>query len=359
MPRLEFIQAAAAEVGLPCCIAPAEVCEPCVYKLVLFGSNTARVFQNLGVLQERDAMCQQLLAHRLSGTGCLLIPDLFVRFEELQQFADPSAALGLLPVAMRVHRLERMRIADAIPATMFAERRETFGPHNAALGLTPDVDVTGTPCQDWSPIGARLGLFGPNWPIFRAWQLWCQSAEPKILVHENVPEFPVHVLFLFFAERYNIFLLEVDPVHTGCYALARRRSYCVMYHKDQTVVQRNPTDVFHWLSTHVQSMVSCLSPDDFFQASDDELQTAVQLLAPQRGIAWEHALLDWTLLLTPGEQVRLQGYLQFLGLHMGFCFLAFVVAPRVPSLRSLCVLIPQGFGKAPLGMTPAIVVGRS
>lgn len=307
-------------------------------------------------------MCQQLLGHRLGGTGCVLIPDLFARFEDLQQFADPSAALGFLPVAQRVQRLECMRLADSIPAGTSAERRGIFGPQNAARGLTPDVDVTGTPCQDWSPIGARLGLFGPNWPVFRAWQLWCHSAEPKIVVHENVPQFPVHVLFLFYSHMYEIFVLEVDPAHTGCYALARRRSYCVMFHRGQTVVLRNPTDVFHWLSTRVQSMVSCLSPDDFFQASDEELQKAVQILASQRGIAWEQALLDWTLLLTPGERVRLHGYLQFLGLRMRFCFPLLVVALGLPTVHSVCIfslLESAGFGKAPLGMMPAIVVGRS
>ena len=184
------------------------------------------------VHQEKDAMCQQLLGHRLYGTGCLLIPDLFARFEELQPYSDPAAALGVLPVELQVQRLESMRVADSISDATSAKRLPTFGPQHAARGLTPDIDLTGTPCQDWSAIGARLGIFGLNWPIFRAWQLWCQSAQPKILVHENVPEFPILVLFLYFSAMYHIYIVEVDPVHTGCDAgpiascITRSRPWC-------------------------------------------------------------------------------------------------------------------------------------
>ena len=32
-----------------------------------------------------------------------------------------------------------------------------------------DLDVTGTPCQDFAPNGHRLGVHGPQWSVCVAW----------------------------------------------------------------------------------------------------------------------------------------------------------------------------------------------
>ena len=50
-----------------------------------------------------------------------------------------------------------------------------------------DLDVTGTPCQDFAPNGHRLGVHGPQWSVCLAWISLMLLHQVPVIVHENVP----------------------------------------------------------------------------------------------------------------------------------------------------------------------------
>lgn len=147
--------------------------------------------------KEKDRTCQLLLALRLTGSGCHLIPDIFARFTELQQDDDPSRRLmqSGLTVEQQAVSLEALHLSDVAPCWLHGR----WCPCERV-----DLEVTGTPCQDYSPMGLRRGINGVNYPIFRAWVLHCLKRRPKIIVHENVGAFPVGLLHDAFGERYRL-----------------------------------------------------------------------------------------------------------------------------------------------------------
>jgi hypothetical protein len=116
-----------------------------------------------------------------------------------------------------------------------------------------------------------------------------------------------------FSQCYWIFVIEADAADSGMYALARRRSYAVLYHKADTQVLMDPAQVYMWLSAHVRDVCRCWSPDDLFVASPEELRAALEPLAHGKGLTFEEAAQDFTCLLSEQEMIRLQRYHVCLG----------------------------------------------
>ena len=68
----------------------------------------------------------------------------------------------------------------------------------------PDFDVTGTPCQDFSPAGQHRGPWGPQMAIFLAWVHIVLAIAIPVVLHENVPQFWVSLLEQFMGHAYFV-----------------------------------------------------------------------------------------------------------------------------------------------------------
>lgn len=224
------------------------------------------------------------------------------------------------PLAEQRKRLTVSAVSDRVACLkhrLWCKCRK-YEPH--APFLSNDLEVTGTPCQDYSPMGSRNGIFGKQFIIFITWVKVCKHQRPKIIVHENVPQFPVTLLHEYFSDDYWIFCIETDAQDLGLYAMSRPRSYAIMYDKLQINVLRNPSELFAHLSQFVRAFSYCGNPNDLFVSNIDDLRMEMLPLALERGLDIEQALLDWTLFLTVEEKVRLQGYLERLDIWIWLNF---------------------------------------
>ena len=84
----------------------------------------------------------------------------------------------------------------------------------------------------------------------------------------------------------------------------------MLYARSQTQICHNPSEVYRWLAAAVAPYCRCLSPDDFFVATEAELWQEFAPLAALRGVAVDTAVRDCRLLLTGHEAQRLQDYVQ-------------------------------------------------
>lgn len=197
--------------------------------------------------QESDPICQAFLQANLPEQ-CHIIPDLFARFEGLGQFDRPSRFLMQFPQQEQIKRLRTYVVCDRVVCVKHRQWCKCRKYWSRASFLSNDLEVTGTPCQDYSPMGSRNGIFGKQFLIFLAWAKVCKHQRPKVIVHENVHQFPVTLLHEYFSDDYWIFRIETDAQDLGLYAMARPRSYAIMYDKNQVNVLTNPSELFAHLS---------------------------------------------------------------------------------------------------------------
>jgi len=182
----------------------------------------------------------------------------------------------------------------------------------------PDIslEVAGTPCQDYSPCGARLGACGPRFLVFWAWILRVRFLQPRVILHENVLQFPAGLLAAYLSDLYIIIPLMVDPADSGMAALCRQRSYTILYNKSKVEVLATPSLLYMYLAQHICSYNQVANPDDLFTASPEEVQEEILFQARRRGIPtfdkWDDPEEIRKTLLSGGEIGRLEGYEQFL-----------------------------------------------
>ena len=180
--RLSFIRAAATCLGLQTQLVPTELCALDLVSPVLHGwcEVSSCVFDVISCVpfkfwnfQEKDPMCQHVLSWQHGGS-CHLVGDIFSRFEHLQNFPDPSAIISNMDVQQAAKYLNSLQVAKYVPCQM----------HNCICWMPSsdnvDVDVTGSPCQDYSMMGSRSGFFGKQYPILHAWLLWVICVQPRI-----------------------------------------------------------------------------------------------------------------------------------------------------------------------------------
>ena len=89
--------------------------------------------------------------------------------------------------------------------------------------------ISGTPCQDWSTSGSRLGREGPTQAVWLAWVLVGRHWRPKVILHENVQGMPESMLWECFADLYLIFSFAVCTSSHGAMHVSRKRRYTIMY----------------------------------------------------------------------------------------------------------------------------------
>ena len=172
-----------------------------------------------------------------------------------------------------------------------------------------DFDVTGTPCQDFSPAGQHRGPLGPQMIIFLAWVQIVLAMSVPVVLHENVPQFWVTLLDQFMSHAYIIVSLVMDCGDVGFPLISRRRRYTIMYHRSRVVVTHDPSIVYARLcSAMAASMCSAWSLSDCWLADDNEVMMEIDCLCRSRHMPVAFALHNMAMLLSPGEQRRLFVY---------------------------------------------------
>ncbi len=169
----------------------------------------------------------------------------------------------------------------------------------------------GTPCQDYSRAGSRNGLFsGTRFPIIWSWIQVMLSVQPALIIHENVIGFPTSILQLLFHDHYWVYILQVDAADSGFILVSRPRIYVIMYHKLKTRVIRSPQHTYgimkgaiEWCDIAVSDISSC------FLATTEELLEEISDLASQLKVPLSIAIANPYLLLSAGEQQRLEAYI--------------------------------------------------
>ena len=112
------------------------------------------------------------------------------------------------------------------------------------------MDVSGTPCQAHSKQGMRLGDDDPRAETFRIWVTWLILANIPIVLHENVPEFGMEKLIQVLGGTYIVHRIVLDCWQVGFPCIARRRQYCILYHRRLVTITHEPADVFE-LVAHI------------------------------------------------------------------------------------------------------------
>ncbi len=175
-----------------------------------------------------------------------------------------------------------------------------------------DVDVTGTPCQDFAPNGNRLGIHGPQWPVFLAWASVILAQHVPLVVHENVPQFMVEALQALMQHQYWVYTFLVDCEDVGFRLISRKRRFTVLYHRAKTQVLHDPAVLYEQVRQVLAMSLACTAwqISDCFLASVEEVAAEITPLALRKAVPLAAALSNMALLLSHGEQERLCLYMQ-------------------------------------------------
>ena len=253
---------------------------------------------DVSMVCEKDPTCIGIhLGNRSSGH---ILVDLFHHYTQLQQFQNPSQFLETEP-DMTSYLCQLSMSWDA-PCARHGQL--------CTLGAA-DLDITGTPCQDWSGLGLRSGVFGSRFSIFLGWVHWILFSQPPVVIHENVREFDPTVLARYLAHAYHICLIECDCAETGMYALSRRRSYAVLYHKLKVRVLTHPAWAYCIISEAIVCSGSvCRSILSLFTATSEDIRDELAPLCIQKGVAVDAGVACPWVLLSASEKQRLQLYIR-------------------------------------------------
>ena len=175
-----------------------------------------------------------------------------------------------------------------------------------------DLDVTGTPCQDFAPNGNRQGRHGPQWRVFMAWVTMILGMALPIVLHENVPQFPPALLHEFLGHIYIIYTMVVDCEHIGFRVISRKRRYSILYHRHKVTVTANPVDVYWHLARTLRPAIetTAFAIPDCFLADSMEIESEIRDLCAARRVVLAAAMQNMALLLTGPELLRLAEYLK-------------------------------------------------
>ena len=77
------------------------------------------------------------------------------------------------------------------------------------------IEVAGSICTAWSPLGKGSGAESDNRLAFLAWACHVRSSKPVLFIHECHANFPAQVLQNLFDDMYQILDLVLDPKFLG------------------------------------------------------------------------------------------------------------------------------------------------
>jgi site-specific DNA-cytosine methylase len=117
------------------------------------------------------------------------------------------------------------------PATSYSKDKDGKIVTTKSMCPPAVVDMSGSPCTDWSIIGAMKGCSGPTIPIFLTWARIQLENDTAVIIHENVRRFPSDQLKKVLGHKYHMYSIETEPADVGFGLLRRPRRYDVLIHK--------------------------------------------------------------------------------------------------------------------------------
>ena len=97
------------------------------------------------------------------------------------------------------------------------------------------IEVAGSVCKAWSPLGKRNGVDSNNHLAFLAWACHVRSSQPVLFIHECHANFPSAVLQNLFEDMYNLLDLVLDPKLLGHPVNRPERRYTWGIRKDHVL----------------------------------------------------------------------------------------------------------------------------
>ena len=218
-------------------------------------------------------------------------------------------AFSCLGSPLDVHREWAMLRATGGLSPGWCSRHKAYCERRRA---SPDMDISGSPCQSWSTMGLRQGSTSLLTVLFLAWALWARAACPLLIIHENVKGFDTSMLELVLGDLYDITRLDVRPTHSGFHAVRRPRSYCLLFRRARVRMLRDVSKLYRDAAT----MLGGLSPEqhisELFIAEGVDLMKEENRLRALKHLALppvERASTDWTYLLTEKQRMYLATYM--------------------------------------------------
>lgn len=185
------------------------------------------------------------------------------------------------------------------------------------------MDISGSPCTDYSPVGSQHGIQGKTGKLLFGWLALMKTLGVSILVHENVKNFNIqHTLDILGEEDWSVVSLKFQPADAGYAGVSRPRRYDILYKKTVFALVADPHAILKRITrTLSQHQVP---PSEFFIDTTEGLR-AEMLRSTQReclasleatldgGPPLEH-LLDkytdnWSAFLSDWELKNLEAYI--------------------------------------------------
>eukprot|EP00746_Dinoflagellata_sp_MGD_P070862 gnl/MRDRNA2_/MRDRNA2_28949_c0_seq1.p1 gnl/MRDRNA2_/MRDRNA2_28949_c0~~gnl/MRDRNA2_/MRDRNA2_28949_c0_seq1.p1 ORF type:complete len:478 (+),score=109.27 gnl/MRDRNA2_/MRDRNA2_28949_c0_seq1:84-1517(+) len=226
--------------------------------------------------------------------------------------------------AYRSGSFERKRQAIAqcstqIPATTYS--KDENGKIVTKMAVCPPsiVDMSGSPCTDWSMIGIQKGAEGKTAPIFLTWMQIQRENDTPVIIHENVRRFPVDQLKKVFGDKYDIYSIDTCPADVGFGLLNRNRRYDVLLHKERTCLLADIPETYKCVKEALGDNGRPWKRLDVFMqqygsSKLSELLEEERHKAAARGIRCKDSAkkggenLDWSYLLLQREKTALRDF---------------------------------------------------
>ena len=216
--------------------------------------------------QDMAPHCQHVLLRHTAGC---VFQDLCERFPGVAELQGVQQAYGWMALWSGV---------QAVPMVPegFCVR------HGGACHFpTAEVEVAGPTCTDFSPEGLRQGLSGPTLLPFLCWsRSILQSSTLRLVVFENVKEFPLELLEMMFSEHFHLYPFLLSPADFGFSLVRRQRRYVLMVSRRRAHLRHCP---YRLMASIVEGMATVrTAPRHAWLASTAEVLDEVWQLAWRR-----------------------------------------------------------------------------
>ena len=173
-----------------------------------------------------------------------------------------------------------------------------------------DLQVEGSPCVDWSSIGKGQGRQGSNAKALLSALLTVARFQPRVYIHENVPNFDVSIIEAVLGQVYHVTPIRVSPADVGHLECARTRVYTVCVHKTRCNTLAPISATYDELLRPLR-IGSVVRVEDAFRETNharllEEMRWVEHRL--EEGVKCEDIMHDWTPLLTSYEKTNLAQY---------------------------------------------------
>lgn len=188
--------------------------------------------------------------------------------------------------------------------------------------IETDIHVAGTTCTAYSKKGNQNGLEDITVCDLMAWIAERRRIQEKLIIQENVDDFPSQKFIEWLGDLYDIQVTILDPSDLG-WGIRRRRKYHILRHKVKLGPMSCPLNIFSGLFiTNEEKTV--LEPnglpqwDMYFVATPEELQDELDWASSRDSVVVANGVqLSWKD-MTPGgsfevslnktEHINLQKY---------------------------------------------------